>query len=196
MKYLIIAADILLAIIIFLTTRYWFRVLKRRTNNGNESETLAILRRINTLETLSKSGYVEVDVKNKNVLIDLDLASLYLQDAERWSGFMQNVMNWMLYSESSRGWQRVFLEAETKAMREARRAHAYLSLADEQRIRMQARASVNVDDVKPPEPEEYSFMIISKSEKEFKPVIAGIFDGKEVNMFPFSEVKKETSKIG
>ena len=169
----------------------WFNK-KKKASTDTQKFGLEQVQKIATLTSLSKKGLLFFDSVKKQVVISDTLASLFLGSKERWVGFLTNVQLWFVYQSSSASWKRVFAEAETKAVREARKKFAMLTALQEQTIRQQARDGIDVSSMPAPKLEPYDFVISTdiRNGKEPRIIAIGRWEDGEFDMTPVDEVKK------
>ena len=173
----------------------WFN---RKKNQSRKQEQFGLeqVQKIATLTSLSKKGLIFFDSAKKQVVISDTLASLFLGSHDRWVDFLTNVQLWFVYQASSAAWKRVFAEAETMAVREARQKFAMLTVLQEQTIRQQARDAIDVTNVPAPKLEPYDFIISTdiRDGREPRIIAVGRWDNGHFDMTPLEEVKKETKE--
>ena len=161
---------------------------KKKTDNIEKE----VLVRIAQLQQLSRRGLLYVDIKQRKVIITSTLAVLFMGDKERWDGFMSNVNLWFHYTASQLLWNKIFLDEEIKAVREARKKYASLTSLQERTIRFDARK--NIDPSVLPAPKIASFDFIVSSDiadgKDASVIVVGRYDKGKLTMVPFDELNE------
>lgn len=153
----------------------WFKKGGKSAKGSGISDNEAkyeVLERIAVLTRMEKAGLLAVDMKERKVVISSVLASPFLSDRKKWTGFLNNVQAWFLYRTSQLSWEKRFRDAELSAVRKARAKYAALTRLQEMEIRSKAREKVEVTDVEPPEAEAYDFVLCNS-----------LTDGREPEVF-------------
>lgn len=141
---------------------------------------------VSLMEYLAERDLICIATEERRVAITSTLASLFMTDARRWRNFLSNVQLWFTFEVSRNAWNRVFVEAELKAVREATKDGRVLSVVERANIRERARMAVDIDAVPVPHIAPYSFVIIDDNVTdidEVKPVVVGTYSNGEFNMF-------------
>lgn len=172
----------------------WFN--RKKKQSRQEKFGLEQVQQIATLTSLAKKGLLFFDSVKKQVVISDTLAALFLGSNERWTGFLSNVQMWFVYQASATVWKRVFAEAETRAVREARKKFAMLTALQEQTIRQQARDGIDVASMPSPQLEPYDFIISTdiRDGREPRVIAVGRWEDGHFDMTPIEEVKKATKE--
>ena len=163
---------------------------KKNRTEKKENVQKELLEKISLLQQLARKGLLYVDVKERKVIISSTLAALYVGSEKRWAGFMENLNLWFVYTASQLLWNKMFLDAEVAAVREARKKFAVLTALQERTIRQQARAKIDPSMVPPPQIEPFDFIISSDIADGSEPgiVVVGRYDNGDLTMVPFDEV--------
>lgn len=171
----------------------WFGRKKKNSEPvfGNK-EQRTLLRCVATFDRMEKSGLILLDLKEKRVVITSTLAVFFLKDRKSWNNFLSYVQWWFIYRISQDKWNRVLLDAEVKAVREARKKYAMLSKVEEKEIRQRARASVEITEAPRPKVEPYDFVLCDTLSGEHEPEIFSIghYENGKFDMVTFEEVEK------
>lgn len=171
----------------------WFKKggkpAKDSGTGGNETR-YEVLERIAVLMRMEKAGLLAVDVKEKKVVISSVLASPFLSDRRKWTGFLGNVQAWFLYRTSQLLWDKRFRDAELRAVREARAKYAVLTRLQEMEIRQKARSAVEVTDEECPETESYDFILCNSLTDGREPEVfaVGRYEDGRFEMVAFGDI--------
>lgn len=162
---------------------------------GNK-EQRALLKCVAIFDRMEKSGLLLLDLKEKRVVITSTLAVFFLKDRKSWNNFLDYVQWWFIYRISQDKWNRVLLDAEVKAVREARKKYATLSKVEEKVIRQRARAGVEITEVPLPKVEPYDFVLCDTLSGIHEPEIFSIghYENGKFDMVTFEKVEKEIQK--
>lgn len=165
----------------------WF---SRKKKDPSEKDKVAMLSRIATMTELMKHGFLYLDVQAKKVVIDERLASVFLSKQDKWANFLNNLYTWFVYRASQMAWQKVFLDAEIKAVREAREKFPTLTKLQEKTIRERARTEIDLDKVKLPQIEAYEFIISNDvtTGDEPKIIAVGYYKDGQFDMAPYDKI--------
>ena len=169
---------------------------RRKTDTGSgKSDSNAkyeVLERIAVLTRMEKAGLLAVDMKERKVVISSVLASPFLSDRKKWTGFLNNVQAWFIYRTSQLSWEKRFRDAELKAVREARAKFAMLTRLQEMEIRRMARGEVEVTDVECPDAEAYDFILCNSLTEGQEPEIfaVGRYENGQFDMVTFDGIPK------
>ena len=157
---------------------------------------MLLVQRFATLTRFAKAGLLFIDIPQKKVVISTTLSSLFLTDRTKWMNFLQNLQLWFVYKVSQLNWNQVFLEAEVKAVREARQKHPNLTKLQEVDIRHKARAEVNFEAVPVPKIEPYEFILSTDIKHGEEPEIfaVGRYENGEFDMVTFEEIEAQQNK--
>ena len=167
--------------------------LKKKFKDNSERDKVETLKRISIMTELMKHGYLFLDLQNKRAAISDKIAALFLGNQEKWKNFLQNIYSWFVYRASQLAWQKYFQDVEVRAVREARKKYALLTQLQEKTVRQDARAAVNIDEVKLPQIEAYEFIISNDISNGEEPMIiaVGRYANGEFDMIPYEKVKSE-----
>lgn len=168
----------------------FFNFKKKKKEGNSEADKVAMLRRIATMTELMKNGYLYLDLQTKRVVISDKLAVLFLGNQEKWEGFLNNLHTWFVYRASQLAWQKVFFDAEVKAVREAKKKFAMLTRFQEKAIREKARMDIDIDKVKLPQIESYDFIISNEigDGDEPKIIAIGRYEKGKFDMMPYENI--------
>lgn len=173
----------------------WFKKGRKpgkNAGNGGNDVNYETLERISVLTRMEKSGLIAVDLKDRKVVISSLLASPFLSDRGKWTGFLNNVQLWFLYRTSQLLWEKRFRDAELKAVREAREKYSMLTRLQEMEIRRKARGKVDVTDVACPVAEDYDFILCNSLSDGREPEIfaVGRYEDGQFEMVAFEGIPK------
>ena len=175
---------------------WWKNNKEQKEKKQRQQEQMKILQNIATLTRFAKAGLLFIDIPQKKVVISTTLSSLFLADRTKWMNFLQNLQMWFVYKVSQLNWNQVFLEAEVKAVREARQKHPNLTKLQEVDIRHKARAEVDVEAVPVPKIEPYEFILSTDIKHGEEPEIfaVGRYENGEFDMVTFEEIEAQQNK--
>ena len=175
---------------------WWNDRKEKKEKKQRQQEQMQMLQRIATLTRFAKAGLLFIDIPQKKVVISTTLSSLFLTDRTKWVNFLQNLQLWFVYKVSQLDWNQVFLEAEVKAVREARQKHPNLTKLQEVDIRHKARAEVNIEAVPVPKIEPYEFILSTDIKHGEEPEIfaVGRYENGEFDMVTFEEIEAKQNK--
>lgn len=151
-----------------------------------------LFRVLSYIDQMEKTGYLFYDSARRMVVIDNDLAMLFIGDERRWSGFMSNLFLWFTFRHAQEQWGRVFRKAEADALKEARTKMAALTKHDVASIREKARNAVAQDAVLPTTDESMTFVVASTrtdDRQDAKAIVVGTYDGHDCRMVPYESEK-------
>lgn len=177
----------------------WFNKKKKdaaKQEKQMEQQKVRMLQNIATITRLAKSGLIFIDVKEHKVVISTTLSTLFLTDRQKWMNFLNNVQMWFVYKASQLAWNKIFLDEEVKAVREAREKYPLLTKLQEADIRMKARSAINVDAVHVPKIEPYDFILSTDIKDGSEPDIfaVGRYENGEFDMVTFEEVNQKANQ--
>ena len=72
-----------------------------------------------TLDRLMASGLLSWQPKTRQMLIAEPLATIFMQTAEKWQAFIQNLYRWTYYQQCQEAWEKFFEREELAAVRKA-----------------------------------------------------------------------------
>ena len=175
---------------------WWKNNKEQKEKKQRQQEQMKMLQNIATLTRFAKAGLLFIDVPQRKVVISTTLSSLFLTDRTKWMNFLQNLQMWFVYKVSQLNWNQVFLEAEVKAVREARQKHPNLTKLQEVDIRHKARAEVNIEAVPVPKIEPYEFILSTDIKHGEEPEIfaVGRYENGEFDMVTFEEIEAQQNK--
>lgn len=175
---------------------WWNDRKEKKEKKQRQQAQMQMLQRIATLTRFAKAGLLFIDVPQRKVVISTTLSSLFLTDRTKWMNFLQNLQMWFVYKVSQLNWNQVFLEAEVKAVREARQKHPNLTKLQEVDIRHKARAEVNIEAVPVPKIEPYEFILSTDIKHGEEPEIfaVGRYENGEFDMVTFEEIEAQQNK--
>lgn len=175
---------------------WWNERIRKKDKKQRQQEQMQMLQRISTLTRFAKAGLLFIDVPQRKVVISTTLSSLFLTDRTKWMNFLQNLQLWFVYKVSQLNWNQVFLEAEVKAVREARQKHPNLTKLQEVDIRHKARAEVDIEAVPVPKIEPYEFILSTDIKHGEEPEIfaVGRWENGEFEMVTFEDVQNHTNQ--
>lgn len=170
----------------------WFSKNKKERE---EKQKVKMLQNIATITRLAKSGLLFIDMKDKKVVISTTLSTLFLGDRDKWTNFLNNVQLWFVYKVSQMSWNKIFLDAEVKAVREARKKYPMLTRMQEADIRAKARAEIQVDAIAPPKIEPYDFILSTDIKDGSEPEVyaVGRWENGSFDMVTFEEVNQKVN---
>ena len=175
---------------------WWKNNKEQKEKKQRQQEQMKMLQNIATLTRFAKAGLLFIDIPQKKVVISTTLSSLFLTDRSKWMNFLQNLQMWFVYKVSQLNWNQVFLEAEVKAVREARQKHPNLTKLQEVDIRHKARVEVNIEAVPVPKIEPYEFILSTDIKHGEEPEIfaVGRYENGEFDMVTFEEIEAQQNK--
>ena len=168
------------------------RELKRKSKE-NLRTLSQLAQQHRTIVTLQKAGLLAWNQRDRQLLISAPLAVLFMDSAERWTGFIQTLTLYEQYRLQSAAWAEYIQKEELKAVRRAMEdgrskmedgrskmedgrskmedgktstiSHqpSALSRADIERIRRARRAEISQTDMEPPVIKEFDFFIIPET---------------------------------
>ena len=183
------------------------RELKRKSKE-NLRTLSQLAQQHRTIVTLQKSGLLAWNQRDRQLLISAPLAVLFMDSAERWTGFIQTLTLYEQYRLQSAAWAEYIQKEELKAVREAMkdggskmedgktstisRQPSALSREDVERIRRARRAEIAQTDMEPPVIKEFDFFIIPEStEAHPEPIAVGHYNPQtqEMEMATWEDVR-------
>ena len=175
---------------------WWNDRKEKKEKKQRQQEQMKMLQRIATFTRFAKAGLLFIDIPQKKVVISTTLSSLFLTDRTKWMNFLQNLQMWFVYKVSQLSWNQVFLEAEVKAVREARQKHPNLTKLQEVDIRHKARAEVNIEAVPVPKIEPYEFILSTDIKHGEEPEIfaVGRWENGAFEMVTFEDIQNHANQ--
>ena len=175
---------------------WWNDRKEKKEKKQRQQEQMKMLQNIATLTRFAKAGLLFIDIPQKKVVISTTLSSLFLTDRTKWMNFLNNLQMWFVYKVSQLSWNQVFLEAEVKAVREARQKHPNLTKLQEVDIRHKARAEVNIEAVPVPKIEPYEFILSTDIKHGEEPEIfaVGRWENGAFEMVTFEDVQNHANQ--
>lgn len=183
------------------------RELKRKSKE-NLRTLSQLAQQHRTIVTLQKSGLLAWNQRDRQLLISAPLAVLFMDSAERWTGFIQTLTLYEQYRLQSAAWAEYIQKEELKAVRRAMEdgrsktedgktstiSHqpSALTREDVERIRRARRAEISQTDMEPPVIKEFDFFIIPEStEAHPEPIAVGHYNAQtqEMEMATWEEVR-------
>jgi hypothetical protein len=174
------------------------RELKRK-NKENLRTLSQLAQQHRTIVTLQKAGLLAWNQRDRQLLISAPLAVLFMDSAERWTGFIQTLTLYEQYRLQSAAWAEYIQKEELKAVRRAMEdgrskmedgktstiSHqpSALSREDIERIRRARRAEISQTDMEPPVIKEFDFFIIPETtEAHPEPIAVGHYNAQTGEM--------------
>ena len=183
------------------------RELKRKSKE-NLRTLSQLAQQHRTIVTLQQAGLLAWNQRDRQLLISAPLAVLFMDSAERWTGFIQTLTLYEQYRLQSAAWAEYIQKEELKAVRRAMEdgrskmedgktptiSHqpSALSREDVERIRRARRAEISQTDMEPPVIKEFDFFIIPETtEAHPEPIAVGHYNAQtqEMEMATWEEVK-------
>jgi len=91
----------------------------RRAKKKKLRELATVSSTFATLDRLMASGLLSWQPKTRQMLIAEPLATIFMQTAEKWQSFIQNLYRWTYYQQCQEAWEKFFEREELKAVRDA-----------------------------------------------------------------------------
>jgi hypothetical protein len=174
------------------------RELKRKSKE-NLRTLSQLAQQHRTIVTLQKAGLLAWNQRDRQLLISAPLAVLFMNSAERWTGFIQTLTLYEQYRLQSAAWAEYIQKEELKAVRRAMEdgrskmedgktptiSHqpSALSREDVERIRRARRAEISQTDMEPPVIKEFDFFIIPETtEAHPEPIAVGHYNAQTGEM--------------
>lgn len=147
----------------------------------------------------NRRGLVHWQVKDKILLIEESLAVVQLaQGEEGFRNFLDHLAAWQNFRLMRDAYEKVRIQIEADAVREAQKTEPRLTKADIQRIRQTARAGLpEIAPEKLPVIKEFDIFIIRATalsaahatEENGQLLAVGHYDGKQVEMAMYDDIK-------
>lgn len=173
---------------------FTFKSKETRKKEERIATIKSLMSKNKTIETLMAKGLLSYDVSKRRWFIASVLAEFYLNNSERWSAFLNNIYNWVIYKEREEAWKNYFLNIEIKAVREAKKKYPVLSKAEIQSIRQKARMSVDVNEVEMDKLEGFEFFITDLTSPQEPIISVGQYDGENFHMAIYDDIKRFLEK--
>ena len=90
----------------------------RRAQKRKLRELTTVSSTFATLDRLMASGLLSWQPKTRQMLIAEPLATIFMQTAEKWQAFIQNLYRWTYYQQCQEAWEKFFEREELKAVRD------------------------------------------------------------------------------
>jgi len=183
------------------------RELKRKSKE-NLRTLSQLAQQHRTIIALQQAGLLAWNQRDRQLLISAPLAVLFMDSAERWTGFIQTLTLYEQYRLQSAAWAEYIQKEELKAVREAMkdggskmedgktstisRQPSALSREDIERIRRARRAEISQTEMEPPVIKEFDFFIIPETtEAHPEPIAVGHYNAQtqEMEMATWEEVR-------
>jgi len=187
--------------------------LKKWRQRREEKRKLRELKQLSSafasLERLQTGGLLSWDVKNRRLLITEPLALIFMQTAEKWQAFIQNVYLYTYHQQCAEAWEQYMQKEELAAVREAmadrervelsadgktQKQHSpNMSREDIDRIRRARRAEIVESDMQPPRMEGFEFFIVADTtDTQPKLLAVGHFDPDtdQIDMATWEDVQR------
>jgi hypothetical protein len=165
----------------------------RRAQKKKLRELTTVSSTFATLDRLMASGLLSWQPKTRQMLIADPLATIFMQTAEKWQAFIQNLYRWTYYQQCQEAWEKFFEREELKAVRDAmedgRRkmedgktstiSHQPSVLTREgiDRIRRARRAEIAQSDMPAPKVQPFEFFCVRDTKDvQAQVVFVGHFD--------------------
>jgi hypothetical protein len=181
----------------------------RRAQKKKLRELATVSSTFATLDRLMASGLLSWQPKTRQMLIAEPLATIFMQTAEKWQAFIQNLYRWTYYQQCQEAWEKFFEREELKAVRLAMEdgrskmedgktstiSHQPSVLTREgiDRIRRARRAEIAQSDMPAPKVQSFEFFCVRDTkDKEAQVVFVGHFDPDtdQIDMATWDEVQR------
>lgn len=91
----------------------------RRAQKKKLRELATVSSTFATLDRLMTSGLLSWQPKTRQMLIAEPLATIFMQTAEKWQAFIQNLYRWTYYQQCQEAWEKFFEREELAAVRKS-----------------------------------------------------------------------------
>ena len=181
----------------------------RRAQKRKLRELATVSSTFATLDRLMASGLLSWQPKTRQMLIAEPLATIFMQTAEKWQAFIQNLYRWTYYQQCQEAWEKFFEREELKAVRLAMEdgrskmeegktstiSHqpSAISREDIDRIRRARRAEIAQSDMPAPKVQPFEFFCVRDTkDKEAQVVFVGHFDPDtdQIDMATWEDVQR------
>ena len=181
----------------------------RRAQKRKLRELATVSSTFATLDRLMASGLLSWQPKTRQMLIAEPLATIFMQTAEKWQAFIQNLYRWTYYQQCQEAWEKFFEREELKAvplamedgrskMEEGKTSTishqpSAISREDIDRIRRARRAEIAQSDMPAPKVQPFEFFCVRDTkDKEAQVVFVGHFDPDtdQIDMATWEDVQR------
>jgi hypothetical protein len=180
----------------------------RRAQKRKLRELTTVSSTFATLDRLMASGLLSWQPKTRQMLIAEPLATIFMQTAEKWQAFIQNLYRWTYYQQCQEAWEKFFEREELKAVRDAmaegERIEAkpdgnitqhppVMTREDIDRIRRARRAEIAQSDMPAPKVQPFEFFCVRDTKDvQAQVVFVGHFDPDtdQIDMATWDEVQR------
>lgn len=188
----------------------------RRAKKQHLRELATVSSTFATLDRLMDSGLLSWQPKTRQMLIAEPLATIFMQTAEKWQAFVQNLYRWTYYQQCQEAWEKFFEREELKAVRDAMASpttdpspvgrgeegkpdgnitqHPPVMTRDTiDRIRRARRAEIAQSDMPAPKVQPFEFFCVRDTkDKEAQVVFVGHFDPDtdQIDMATWEDVQR------
>jgi hypothetical protein len=128
------------------------------------------------LNQLEQTGMIAWNVQRRQLFIAQSLSVLFMQDAQRWTAFIQNIHEWLYLRLCNEAWEQYMQQEELVAVREALKKDGNLSRMQIDAIKTARRREIAFSEIEPPKVEAFEFMIIQDGGKPAEPLGVGHYD--------------------
>lgn len=179
-----------------------FNIFRKKNNQKRVLKGLTFVFTI--LDEFSRRGLIHWQAKDKSLLIEETLANLKLAEGrEGFKLFLEQIATWQNYKLFQDAYETKRIELETSAIRLAKKQYALLNKADIARIRLNARDGLQEIDIASLNCiKEFSIYIIranansklEANEKNGQLLAVGHFDGENIEMASYEDIKMNINK--
>jgi len=181
----------------------------RRAQKKKLRELATVSSTFATLDRLMASGLLSWQPKTRQMLIAEPLATIFMQTAEKWQAFIQNLYRWTYYQQCQEAWEKFFEREELKAVRLAMEdgrskmedgktstiSHQPSVLTREgiDRIRRARRAEIAQSDMPAPKVQPFEFFCVRDTKDvQAQVVFVGHFDPDtdQIDMATWEDVQR------
>lgn len=177
----------------------------RRAQKRKLRELATVSSTFATLDRLMASGLLSWQPKTRQMLIAEPLATIFMQTAEKWQAFIQNLYRWTYYQQCQEAWEKFFEREELKAVRDAmasptpdpspKREGSGQPLSREgiDRIRRARRAEIAQSDMPAPKVQPFEFFCVRDTKDvQAQVVFVGHFDPEtdQIDMATWEDVQR------
>lgn len=181
----------------------------RRAQKRKLRELATVSSTFATLDRLTASGLLSWQPKTRQMLIAEPLATIFMQTAEKWQAFVQNLYRWTYYQQCQEAWEKFFEREELAAVRRAMEdgrskmedgktstiSHqpSAITREDIDRIRRARRAEIAQSDMPAPKVQPFEFFCVRDTkDKEAQVVFVGHFDPDtdQIDMATWEDVQR------
>lgn len=180
----------------------------RRAQKKKLRELATVSSTFATLDRLMASGLLSWQPKTRQMLIAEPLATIFMQTAEKWQSFIQNLYRWTYYQQCQEAWEKFFEREELKAVRDAMADGEHIDSTPDgditqhppvmtrdtiDRIRRARRAEIAQSDMPAPKVQPFEFFCVRDTkDKEAQVVFVGHFDPDtdQIDMATWEDVQR------